>query len=538
MANRRDFFFKQKVTEAEMDEAFNDMEVAERAIITDLSFTGIINNGVVTESTPTPDLNVLVTGPMLGRTPLGERISFAPNLTVDLSLDGDVPEGGGGSGNGVSTAVSTGGQEKWVSLFMVFDRNLSDPRTDGLGNSVFYDRLESFHFTIVQSAEFAAPIGIGNAPATPGGAIRLADVRFTFSMTQIFNANIVTTNRDDVIFADAAKISVVDNFPSIFNSVTNVQETLEELGAADQNVSGLLLIGRASAPTAAFALEVDAVSPELIHLHDPSTELVAGGGTGLHLNFTSGTGHVLISDIVDLDSLSLSVEDVIAPPTQGKGHIRADMYSGHIAAGQVTPKMHLLATGSAPRVIDFFSGAVAAKVYDTQIKVGELETQLSGGITALLGDIVATAGDVKATAGSIEATAGDILAIAGKVSGEGFEPTDDVRNVTLSATQAPRISEGQQNGTVARVDAAGALVGANDVNVVSITDNGTGDHTVNFDRSHSDANYIVHVNLDGGGAGMIAVGTVAAGSVQILTFDSSGVAADRAFHLTTVGVLV
>ncbi len=409
MADRRDFFFKQKVTEAEMDEAFNDMEVAERNIITDLSFTGVINNGVVTESTPTPDLNVLVTGPMIGRTPLGEHLAFASNLSVDMTVDGNLPEGTGGTGDG-STIVVTSGNERWGGLFLVFDRKLQDPRTDGLGTSIFYDRLESFHFVIVASAEFTAPIAIGNAPATPAGAIRLADVRLKFSQTQIFNADIDITNRDDVIFADASKISVTDNFPNLSTSVNTVQETLEAHIAQtedphgdDMTISSQLVVGRTGVPTGGLPFEV-------------------------------------------------------------------------VGAASVS---------------------------------GDLAT-----------------------------SGGDVIASSGEVRSLGFLPEDDVRNVALSAAQAPRISKGQTFGTVARVSAAGALVGAEDVNVASITDNGTGDHTVNFDRNHSSVNYIVQATLDDGTDGRIAVGTTAIGNVQILTFNGVGAAADREFHLTTIGVLV
>ncbi len=518
MANRLDYFFKQPVTEAELDLGFKLLEDADRLIVADLGLTGVISGGVATEHSPVADLTVDLTGPFLSHSPQGERVAYVPAQTVDLSIDN----------LGASTDPPTPTFERIVSLFVKFDRTLSDPRLDGASQTIFFNQAESFKFFVTQGAE-AAP-GTPTPPPLEADGLLLADVTLTSGQTQILNADLDTARRQEVNFGRADQISVVDNFPNILSVVTDVQETLEALAAADQTIIGKLLIGRTAAPTAGFALEVDAVSPEFIHLHDPSTELVAGKGTGLHLAFTAGATHLLVADIVDLDSFSLDLSGAIAPPTQGKGHIRADMYSGHAAAAQTTPKMHLLATTSAPRLIDFFSGPVGAKVFDTKIKVGELETQLSGGIKALLGNIVATVGDLISTAGKITAL--------GLVQGSGFVPINDVRNSTLDALEALRLNKGQLTGAVARVDAAGALVGANDVNVASITDNGTGDHTVNFDRNHNDADYIVQVSLDGGGAGRITVGTTAVGSVQVLTFDTSDVAADRAFHLTTVGVLV
>jgi hypothetical protein len=43
-------------------------------------------------------------------------------------------------------------------------------------------------------------------------------------------------------------------------------------------------------------------------------------------------------------------------------------------------------------------------------------------------------------------------------------------------------------------------------NVTSITDNGTGDYTVNFTTAMSDANYVANVTGDVGGVGDFAVG--------------------------------
>ncbi len=196
MADRRDYYFKQTVTQAELDSGFDGMEEAVKDIIVDLGLTGIKTNGVVTEQSP-QDLTVNISGPLKARSPLGERLFHSPILNIDLSKDGDLPIGSGGLGDGVTTVVSGGSNEKWVSIFLFFDRLLSDPRIDGLGNTVFFVRTESFRYQIIQSAEEAAPIPIGSVPATPVGALRFADVRLAFGQTQIANADIDITNRDD-----------------------------------------------------------------------------------------------------------------------------------------------------------------------------------------------------------------------------------------------------------------------------------------------------------------------------------------------------
>jgi hypothetical protein len=67
-------------------------------------------------------------------------------------------------------------------------------------------------------------------------------------------------------------------------------------------------------------------------------------------------------------------------------------------------------------------------------------------------------------------------------------------------------------------------------NVSSITDNGTGDYTVNFTTAMPDANYAPMLQAIGGGWKRIS--TVLSTSVNVLTFNTSNVATD------TTGVFV
>jgi len=57
-------------------------------------------------------------------------------------------------------------------------------------------------------------------------------------------------------------------------------------------------------------------------------------------------------------------------------------------------------------------------------------------------------------------------------------------------------------------------------NVSSITDNGTGDYTVNFTSALSDANYAMAQSVGGGWSGFLNIGivTAATGSCRIKTF--------------------
>ncbi len=186
MANRLDYYFRQKVTEAELDEGFAKMEQGQLDIMADQQLIGVFSGGVVSENSPTPDLTVDVSGPCVGRDKDGNRLFFSPLQNLDMSVDE----------NGVSTSVGTPGNEKTLAIFLAFDRALSDPRLDGNAVTVFFQRAESFKLNVVQSAE--AAIASSTPPALRVDEILLADVVIVNAQTQIFNGDIDTSRREDV----------------------------------------------------------------------------------------------------------------------------------------------------------------------------------------------------------------------------------------------------------------------------------------------------------------------------------------------------
>ncbi len=63
MASRTDFFFRQKVAEAELDLAFELLEKADRDLAADMGIYGIISGAEPTPHAPVPDLTVDLTAP-------------------------------------------------------------------------------------------------------------------------------------------------------------------------------------------------------------------------------------------------------------------------------------------------------------------------------------------------------------------------------------------------------------------------------------------------------------------------------------------
>src|SRR5690349_21621178 len=96
MSARKNFYFRQRVTEAELDSAFDDLENADHALAADLGFTGVIANAVVSPHASVPNLTVDVSGPGSALDQQGQRIFFSALQNVNVAQDD----------NAVSTEVS------------------------------------------------------------------------------------------------------------------------------------------------------------------------------------------------------------------------------------------------------------------------------------------------------------------------------------------------------------------------------------------------------------------------------------------------
>jgi hypothetical protein len=220
MSNRKDYFFRQKVSEAELDDGFNDLEVADRQMMIDLGLIGVLQNAVVTEKSGTPDLTVDISGSASIHDKLGQRIGFGPLQNIDVSVDE----------NSNSTEPPPG-NELIVSVFAKFDRVLSDPRIDGNSATVFFERAETFDFVVRQGAATATP------PATPSALdveyILLADIQRTNGQTQVLNANItppggtytaISNRREEAFKLSAGALDILAGTPE-----TSDQAILTEL---------------------------------------------------------------------------------------------------------------------------------------------------------------------------------------------------------------------------------------------------------------------------------------------------------------------
>lgn len=182
MANRRNYYFRQQVTEAELDDGFAQLELADRDIAIDHALTGIVRGLVASEHSP-QNVSIDITAGCL-YDQAGQRVEVPSLQNLSLAVDRYA----------VSTDVATPGNEKWLSVWCNFNRAQSDARVDGNSNTVYFVNDESFEFIVEQGSEAA----IGNAvrPSLKADMILICDVRRVNADTTIANADISTTRRE------------------------------------------------------------------------------------------------------------------------------------------------------------------------------------------------------------------------------------------------------------------------------------------------------------------------------------------------------
>ena len=220
MADRTDYFFRMKVTEAELDLGFELLEKADRNLAADIGVYGIISGAEPTPHAPVPDLTIDLTAPGRAYDNLGQRIFFGTGQTVDCSVDHA----------GIPTEVPVAGQERWLGVFLRFDRLLSDPRTDGNSQQVFFRRDESFEIVVRQGA--AAAIGAAAKVPLEADELLVCDVRRQSGQAQILAPDIDTSRRQAFIFAQGDAVEIVSGLWNILQPAVNtVQSTLDEVDA-------------------------------------------------------------------------------------------------------------------------------------------------------------------------------------------------------------------------------------------------------------------------------------------------------------------
>ncbi len=255
--NRRTKYLGQTITAEEWNDSDDQAELADRDMMADMGFFGIVNGLAVAEkSSPTLHVDV-ATGVAYDQT--GRRVRVPGTQDIDLTNDS----------LGVPTAVTTDGNSKIVSVFVKFKRLDSDPRiaTTEPPTTVYWQNAESFEFVVVQGSEAVSP----TPPALLADGVLLADVTRTFGQTQILTADINLTGRrqDLVVVTDTPRSlrevsleAAVASLLAIYNN--HVDGTADpHLGAFVNYAGGPTWANGTTNPSTTVELQFDKIISDL-----------------------------------------------------------------------------------------------------------------------------------------------------------------------------------------------------------------------------------------------------------------------------------
>lgn len=172
MANQKRWYYGQLVYESDLNEAFRDLEIGSNNILVDQGLVGVLRGFTVGQQ-PTPNMSVIVEGSSVAYDQQGRRCFLPTPETVDLSQDSD----------GVPTAVINPGNVKWLTIFVQFERQLSDLVPDDNNNLVYFREDEGMKFVVVQGPE--AALGSETRPAKLDNGLLIADVLIEHGTTAI-----------------------------------------------------------------------------------------------------------------------------------------------------------------------------------------------------------------------------------------------------------------------------------------------------------------------------------------------------------------
>lgn len=384
MADRVDYYFRQRVTEAELDLGFELLERADRNLAADLRVRGIVSGAVPAPHEPVADLTVDLAAPARAYDRLGQRIFFGTGQRVDCSTDHA----------GLPTEILSAVEERWVGVFLRFHRLLSEPRTDGSSREVMFRRDESFELVVRQAAAAAT----GSAPRVPlePDELLVCEVKRRPGQTQILAADIDTSRREAFVFASGEAIEILSGTWSTLAPVANTaQAALDEVDAKlTAHVTGTGLRHRANQldlPPRGFvaATNVEGAIHEIV---DDLSSIADGSPGAARIG----------ADAVPGAPLALGPSTVDAQLSQiagaHNGHVGAASGAHHASAIAASPNGFITSTNVQAQLQEIVGdlalatagaagasrvGAAPASGTPRSLAAGTIESQLG----ALLGDV-------------------------------------------------------------------------------------------------------------------------------------------------------
>ncbi len=323
MADRKEFRFRQKVKAGELNNAFDDLEDADRNLIADLGLVGI-TSGLTLSEAAIPNLTLKV-GPGTTYDSQGRRIRVPNEVTLDLSQDE----------NGVSTAVGTSGNARVLSIFLSFNRQQLDEEIDGNSQTVYWDQPESYQLHVVKGSE--ATSGSQTAPPLNSNRILLGDVTLLYGTTAVTNTMITAGNgRRQYTFRTTSGTQVVCG--TIKEAVQLLADAIGALVGLSDNTGpddGATRVGNDAISGATYSVTQGTVKTALVALFSAVNSEASARVSGDNTNATNLTNH--LSDATDAHAGSAITNTpagtIAATTVQGAINELDTDVQGHIANG-------------------------------------------------------------------------------------------------------------------------------------------------------------------------------------------------------------
>lgn len=197
--DRRDFYKKQVVMQAEMDSAFAAAETSINAVRKDNGEFGVMS-GLTPSLGSAPNVNIT------------SGIAYDQNgRRLKAYSDGAGSKSISYANTTAGSATSVGvGNERWISIFARFGRKVSDPRIDGDGNPLNFVQDEALvssgddtlanvdKFFITAGTE--AALGAGVRPSLEADKVLICDIK----RTNADGANVLDTSRRQIFGVGAS----------------------------------------------------------------------------------------------------------------------------------------------------------------------------------------------------------------------------------------------------------------------------------------------------------------------------------------------
>lgn len=258
MSHRRQYYYRQRVTEGELNAGFDGLESADRAIMVDSAAIGIMS-GLVAAQAVSPNLTTDISaGTAYDQQGRRLRVPSLQNLSVAVDY------------NNVSTTVAGVGNEKWLSVFLRFTRALSDPRVDGNAATIYFQQDESFQFYVTQGSE--AGSGLATRPSLETDKILICDILRTYGDTTVSTADISTTRRQDAVVASFSGQEVrAANLPAavqlllerLMDHVNGTSSGMKQAAASVNYAGGPAWADGTTNPAATVEAQLDKIVSEL-----------------------------------------------------------------------------------------------------------------------------------------------------------------------------------------------------------------------------------------------------------------------------------